>query len=226
MLTKNSAHHQQSSPKISSCMLLASGIQLTPPGDHPPWTVLFAPAAVIAPIPPTMKYENNLFFPSLLPETYFPKSGTCPPLVSEPLKGLLYEVQVVAVSPLAGRTAVVLRARVAEVDLVAARRHAREAVVRDAIVCRVGGEGVGGDVEGGLRSLWCEVVDDAFAESFGIGGVCLRCQFGELKLKSRDWLRLQSGSRSLPPPPLTREPWSYLPTTTAQQDLDSSIKTF
>lgn len=83
-----------------------------------------------------MKYWKSLLLSPLLPETYFPKSGMLPALVSLPLKGLLYEVHAVAPSPPAGRTAVVLRARAATDGVLeaAARRHAREALVRGAIV--------------------------------------------------------------------------------------------
>lgn len=89
----------------------------------------------MAPMVPTMKYWKSLLDATLLFETYFPKSGMLPALVSLPLKGLLYDVQVVP-SPPAGRTAVELRARTAAQEgvLVAVRRHAREAAVRGAIV--------------------------------------------------------------------------------------------
>lgn len=82
-----------------------------------------------------MKYWKSLLLAGLLVEAYFPKSGTLLAL-SPPAKGLLYEVQAVAPSPPAGRTAVVLRARAAVEGVLeaAARRHAREALVRLAIV--------------------------------------------------------------------------------------------
>lgn len=96
--------------------------------------MLLAPAAVRAPIAPTMKYCTSLFESPLL-LAYLPKSGTWLPL-DEPLNGLWYEVHGAAAPPSAGRTDVVLSAAARTAGaLVAVRRHAREACARDAIVC-------------------------------------------------------------------------------------------
>jgi hypothetical protein len=88
--------------------------------------VLLAPAAVRAPIVPTMKYEMSLLVPSLSLDMYFPKSGIWLPLLA-PLtvwKGLVYEAE-----PLSWRMGVELRARTAAGDLEAARRHTRDAAI-------------------------------------------------------------------------------------------------
>ena len=86
----------------------------------------------MAPIVPTMKYENSLLPPSP-PDKYLPKDGTLFPFCSVPLKGLVYDA-----AALSFRTAVQLRARAAAAagllaTVAAERRASREAVVRGAI---------------------------------------------------------------------------------------------